>query len=416
MKTATTITCHNCQTSIELDSTLLTEFEQSIRTELQEEFEQAKHELQEEREEFKILTAELSKQKTDIDDLVNVRVKSLLANKEEELKASIHKEVEDEKVLQIQTLQDELIAKSNQLRSANASQAELIKLKAEFTEVESRIAVTKERELVERLEQAKLQIKEQEQQDTYLKLAEREKIINDLKLKLDDAVRKAEQGSVQLQGEIQEVEIVDVLKEFHPHDTVTQSKKGANAADILQTVKTQSGAECGTIYYESKRTKSWSNEWVTKFKQDNLNTKADILVLVTDALPKTIKRYGIIDGIWICSFTDVKELSLVLRYGLLKLQAIAITQTGKSSKMEMLYSYLTSDEFKNLFGSILDGFKALQDSHQSEKLKMQRYWKEREKVLEQVLSNSVEFYGSIKGIAGAAVPEFKMLESQSQAD
>lgn len=407
------ITCHNCHTSIELDKQVIKEFEESIRTELQEEFEQAKHELQQEREEF---SAQLSKQKTDIDDLVNLRVKSLLTNKEVELKAAIHKEVEDEKTLQIQTLQDELLSKTAQLRYANATKAELVKVKAEFAEVESRIVLAKERELVERLEQAKLQIKEQEQQDTYLKLAEREKIINDLKLKLDDAVRKAEQGSVQLQGEIQEIEIVDVLREFHPHDNVTQSKKGANAADILQTVKTQNGAECGTIYYESKRTKTWSNDWVSKFKQDNLNTKADILVLVTDALPKGMKRYGIIDNIWVCSFTDVKELSLVLRYGLLKLQAVAITQTGKSSKMEMLYSYLISEEFKNLFGSILDGFKTLQESHQSEKLKMQRYWKEREKVLEQVLSNSVEFYGSIKGIAGAAVPEFKMLESQSQAD
>ena len=407
------ITCHNCHTSIELDKKVIKEFEESIRTELQEEFEQAKHELQQEREEF---SAQLSKQKTDIDDLVNLRVKSLLTNKEAELKAAIHKEVENEKTLQIQTLQDELLSKTAQLRYANATKAELVKVKAEFAEVESRIVLAKERELVERIEQAKLQIKEQEQQDTYLKLAEREKIINDLKIKLDDAVRKAEQGSVQLQGEIQEIEIVDVLREFHPHDTVTQSKKGANAADILQTVKTQNGAECGTIYYESKRTKTWSNDWVSKFKQDNLNTKADILVLVTDALPKGMKRYGVIDNIWICSFADVKELSLVLRYGLLKLQAVAITQTGKASKMEMLYSYLISEEFKNLFGSILDGFKTLQESHQSEKLKMQRYWKEREKVLEQVLSNSVEFYGSIKGIAGAAVPEFKMLESQSHAD
>jgi len=353
----------------------------------------------------------------DIDSLLTAQIEqSLRIEMKEELRASITKEVEDEKTLQIQTLQDELQKKSNQLKDANLTEAELVKLKAEFSEAEARITLTKERELVERLEQAKLSIKEQEQQETHLKLAEREKIISDLKLKLDDAIRKAEQGSVQLQGEIQEIEIIDVLREFHPHDVITQSKKGANAADILQIVRTQKGEECGKIYFESKRTKTWSSDWVKKFKQDNLNTKADILVLVTDALPKDIKRYGIIDNIWICSFSDVKELSLVLRYGLLKLQSVAAVQSGKSSKMEMLYTYLTSDEFKNLFESILDGFKTIQDSHQGEKLKMQRLWKEREKVMEQVLSNSVEFYGSIKGIAGVAIPEFKMLESQSQAD
>ena len=132
-------------------------------------------------------------------------------------------------------------------------------------------------------------------------------------------------------------------------------------------------------------------------------------------MPKEIQKYGIIDGIWICTFNDVKELSLVLRYGLLKVQQVTITQHGKESKMELLYNYLTSEEFKNIFESILEGFKSIQDSHNSEKLKMQRLWKEREKVLERVLLNSVEFYGSIRGIAGTAIPEIKMLENLPQA-
>ena len=137
-------------------------------------------------------------------------------------------------------------------------------------------------------------------------------------------------------------------------------------------------------------------------------------MLVTNALPKEIQRYGIIDGVWICSFNDVRELSLVLRYGLLKLQQVAVTNVGKDTKMEMLYKYLTSEEFKNLFESIITGFKSIQDSHHNEKLKMQRLWKEREKVLEQILSNSVEFYGSLKGIAGASIQDIQLLEVDSQ--
>jgi hypothetical protein len=282
-------------------------------------------------------------------------------------------------------------------------------------EAETRIVLEKEKELSERLEQARSSIKEQVQQESFLKLKEREKVIEDLKNKLDEAKRQAEQGSMQLQGQIQELEIIELLREFHPYDEVTQSKTGANAADVLQVVRTQNGAECGKIYYESKRTKSWSNEWIKKFKQDNINTKADILVLVTNALPKGIERYGIVEGVWICSFNDVKELSLVLRYGLLKLQSVAITQHGKETKMESLYFYLTSEDFKNTFESILEGFKTLQDSHNGEKLKMQRLWKEREKVLEKILSNSIDFYGSIKGIAGSAVPEIPMLGDFRQA-
>lgn len=414
-KTNVKMNCPQCGSTINVDELLIAQFEQSIKKDLEAELLKREAEFNKKKNEFKKLSQELEKEKEDVDELVNTRVKLLLQSKEELLKDAIRKEVNEEKVNQLQELESELIKKSTQLRELNGTKAQLERLKREMDESEARIILEKEKELTERLEQARLSIKEQVQQESFLKLREREKVIDDLKNKLDDARRKAEQGSMQLQGEIQELEIIELLTEFHPHDEISQSKKGANAADILQVVRTQNGAECGKIYYESKRTKSWSNEWVKKFKQDNINTKADILVLVTNALPKDIQRYGIIDGVWVCSFTDVKELSLVLRYGLLKLQTVAIAQHGKESKMELLYSYLTSEEFKNIFESILEGFKTIQDSHNSEKLKMQRLWKEREKVLERVLLNSVEFYGSIKGIAGNAIPEIKMLGNLPQA-
>ncbi|MCE3227933.1 MAG: putative protein domain [Bacteroidetes bacterium] len=401
--------CPNCKSDLSVDELLVNQFEQSIRKELEGELFKREIVLKKEQAEYNILRKELTQQKENIEEIVGSRVKSLLLSKEEALKESIRKEVNEEKINQLQELENELVKKSAQLRELNGTKAQLERLRREMEEAETRIILEKEKELTERLEQARSSIKEQVQQESFLKLKEREKVIEDLKTKLDEAKRKAEQGSMQLQGEIQELEIIEMLREFHPCDEITQSKKGSNAADILQIVKTQNGAECGKIYYESKRTKSWSQGWVQKFKQDNINTKADILVLVTNALPKEIQRYGIVDGVWVCSFADVKELSLVLRYGLLKLQSVAITQQGKESKMELLYKYLTSEDFKNVFESILQGFKTIQDSHASEKLKMQRLWKEREKVLEQVLKNSVEFYGSIKGIAGAAIPEIELL-------
>jgi hypothetical protein len=252
-------------------------------------------------------------------------------------------------------------------------------------------------------------------QESVLNLREKEKIINDLKGQLGDALRKAESGSVQLRGEIQELEIISLLKDLYPHDEITQSKKGSNAADVMQVVKLPNGTVCGKIYYESKRTKSWSNEWVEKLKKDNLSAKADILVLVTNALPKGMNRYGIKDNIWITQFDDFKELTLALRYGLIKLHAISIIQENRNTKMSLLYNYLTSIEFKNVFQAILDGLKKIKESHESEKVKTQSFWKEREKMMEQVLTNSIEFYASIKGIAGTAIPQIKMLEAP-QAD
>lgn len=410
MKTNVQMNCPNCGSSIKIDEFLVSQFQQSIKKDLEAELMLRESELSKKREEFRTLQQQFHKEKEDLDELVNSRVKSLVHSKEQALKESIRKEINEEKISQLQELENELVKKSAQLKELHGTKAQLERLRREMEEAEARIVMEKEKELSERLEQARSSIKEQAQQESFLKLREREKVIEDLKAKLDEAKRKAEQGSMQLQGEIQELEIIELLTEFHPLDEITQSKKGANAADILQVVRTQSGAECGKIYYESKRTKTWSNDWVQKFKQDNLSTKADILVLVTNALPKDIQRYGIVDGVWVCSFNDVKELSLVLRYGLLKLQQVAIVHQGRESKMELLYNYLTSEDFKNIFESIIEGFKAIQDSHQNEKLKMQRLWKEREKMLERILSNSVDFYGSIRGIAGTAIPEVQLLE------
>lgn len=415
MKTNFKMTCPSCETLINVDELLVSQFKQSIKKDLEGELAKREAELIQEQNEFKKQSLQLSKDKEAIDEQVNVKVKSLLRQRELSLKETISKEINTEKAQQLQDLENELIKKSSQLKEMNGTKAQLERLKRELEEKETAIILQKEKELTERLEQARLTIKEQVQQENFLKHREREKIITDLKIKLADAVRKAEQGSMQLQGEVQELEIINILQEFHPHDDITQSKKGANAADILQVVKTSNGAECGKIYYESKRTKSWSNNFIPKFKQDNIKQKSDILVLVTSALPKGIQRYGIVDGIWVCSFNDVKELSLVLRYGLLKLQQVAITQQGKESKMQLLYKYLCSEDFKGVFESILEGFKRLQDSHHSEQLKMKRLWAERQKVLEQVLSNSAEFYGSIRAIAGSSIAEIPMLETARKA-
>ena len=409
------MTCPSCETLINVDELLVSQFKQSIKKDLEGELARREAELNQEKNEFKKLSQQLSKDKEEIEEQVNIKVKSLVRQKELALKEAISKEINAEKAQQLRELENELIKKSNQLKELNGTKAQLERLKREMEEKETTIILQKEKELTERLEQARLSIKEQVQQENFLKHREREKVISDLKLKLSEAVRKAEQGSMQLQGEVQELEIISILQEFHPHDEITQSKKGANAADILQVVRTQNGSECGTIYYESKRTKTWSNEFIRKFKQDNIAKKADILVLVTAALPKEIQRYGILDGIWVCSFNDVKELSLVLRYGLLKLQQVAITQQGKESKMQLLYKYLCSEDFKGVFESILEGFKRLQDSHHSEQLKMKRLWAERQKVLEQVLSNSVEFYGTIRAIAGSSIAEIPMLETARKA-
>ncbi len=266
------------------------------------------------------------------------------------------------------------------------------------------------------IEQTRQSIRKEVEQGSLFQMREKEKIIDDLKSQLDEALRRANQGSVQRQGELQEQEIIKILQESFPTDEITQSKKGSNGADVMQIVKSPEGQVCGKIYYESKNTKSWSNDWIPKFKSDNLQAKADVLVIITNALPKNVERCALQDGVWICSFNYFRELSMALRYSLLKLHSVVRLQDGRESKMEQLYSYLTSETFKNVFESILDGFQTIKESHQSEQVTLKRMWTKREKIMEQILFNSLEFYGNVREIAGTAIREVPMLETPASKD
>lgn len=405
------VNCPKCDTLLNVDELLVSQFEDSIRKDLQSELKKREEELYQKKEEFKHMSLELEKEKVSMDELVNEKVKSQLHTREEAIKASIRKEVNEEKVKQLQDLEDELVRKSTQLVELNQTKAKLQRLSRDFEEKEAKIILQKETELYQRLDSAKATMKEELQMESFLKIKEKENIIESLTKKLDEARQRATQGSMQLQGEAQELLIEQILREMYPLDLIEEVKKGANGADCIQIIRTQSGIEAGKILYESKNTRNWSNSFIKKLKQDNLSSKADIMVIVTKSMPAEIEgKYGLIDGVWITTLTNLRDLSLLLRYGLLKTYAVLITQEDKKDKMSLLYNYLTSEEFKSVFESILDGFKSLQDAHHDEKRKLQLLWKRREKHLEQVLGSTIEFYGSIKTISENSMPIIPMLE------
>lgn len=208
MKTNVKMNCPNCGSTINVDELLIAQFEKSIKKDLEAELKGKERELNQEKLEIKKLSAQLNKEKEELEQSIQNKVKSQLLSREEALKDAIRREIAEEKALQLQELENELIHKSTQLRDFNATKAQLERLRRDMEEAETRIILQKEKELSERLEAARLSIKEQVQQESFLKLKEREKVIEDLKDKLDEAKRKAEQGSMQLQGEIQELEII----------------------------------------------------------------------------------------------------------------------------------------------------------------------------------------------------------------
>ncbi len=222
--------------------------------------------------------------------------------------------------------------------------------------------------------------------------------------------RKAEQGSMQLQGEVLELALEELLKNTFPFDEIEEVGKGVKGADCIQHVRNALAQPCGKIIYESKRTKAFTNEWIDKLKSDMRATQADIAVIVTEVLPKDMDHFGMKDGVWICRFVDLKALAFLLRDSLIKIHSALATQDNKGDKMQLLYNYLTGNEFKQQIEAIVEGFVFLRESLIKEKLQMEKIWKEREKQLDKVLLNTTHFYGSVKGIAGNAVGDIKLLE------
>jgi len=330
---------------------------------------------------------------------------------DKELERAIRDRVKQDAEAEVSELRKELDEKSDQLRDLNKTKAEIERLRREKEELRDEIALEKEIEFSEKLKTEKSKIRGSVEEEYTFKLRELEKQLEDQKELAAEMKRKADQGSVQLQGELQELELEKVLRELYVHDEIAEVKKGQRGADTLQCVRSPFGAECGKIYYESKRTKNFDANWLKKLREDNQTVKADVLVLVTEAMPDGCDGYVFQDGVWICTFWQVRSLSMVLRHSLMDVHARFQVEQGKETKAEMLYDFLTGQEFRGQFEGILEGFKSIQDGYSREKLQMTKIWKEREKQLDRILLNASGFYGSVRGIAGSAMPVVRMLEA-----
>jgi hypothetical protein len=307
-------------------------------------------------------------------------------------------------------MQNELNLKQEQLKELNRTKAEIEQLKREKDMVKEQTLMEAEKALSIKLNEERDKIKKLEQDRTELTIKELHKQLEDQKRLTEEMKRKQEQGSMQLQGEVQELAIEEYLMAQFPLDTIDEIKKGARGGDCVQIVNTRTKQNCGTIYYESKRTKDFQPSWIEKFKTDIRIKGANIGVLVTDVYPSDMQRMGLKEGIWICSYEEFKGLCKVLRESIVQLDSALATQENKGDKMSLLYDFLTSNTFRMQIEAIVEGFSQMQSDLDSEKRAMQRIWKTREKQIEKVITNTIDMYGSIKGIAGNAIGEIKALE------
>lgn len=414
MATETTIKCPECGTQIDVNDILKHQIEDTIRHEFQEklneqskEFKEKAKKLEEERIAFEAIKEQ---EENRFREQLDIHTKEASKAIEEKLKQKLEKENNE----RYEELQKELTEKSDKLKELYKKDAEIARLQREKNEMGEAIKAEAEKKLNELLAQEKIKIKNQVEASEELKIRELNKQLEDQKKLVNELKKKQEQGSMQLQGEVQELAIEEWLQIKFPLDVIDEIKKGSNGADCLQIINTREQQNCGKIYYESKRTKNFQPAWIEKFKNDIRDKNANIGVLVTEVLPADMERMGIKEGIWICTYEEFKGLSYALRHSLIQLSTAVAAQENKGDKMVMLYDFLTSNEFKLQMEGIVEGFTQMQQDLIKEKNAMNRIWNQREKQLEKVVNNTIGMYGSIKGIAGNAVSGIKILELEEK--
>ena len=410
MADQTSIKCPKCGESIDVNDILKQQLEDSIRKEyVQKEAAQVK-ELAAKNDELVKAKAEFEVKKKQENEQFAERLEKEKKAAEKEITVKLKTKLEEENKDRLQGMEKELSEKSEKLRELSKMEGEIAKLQREKLEMKDAIEAEAQKQLNATLTVEREKIRKQEDDKNELKFAALQKQLEDQKKLTEEMKRKQEQGSMQMQGEVMELAIEEWLAAQFPLDTIDEIKKGANGADCLQIVNTREIQNCGSIYYESKRTKSFSPIWIEKFKNDIRDKKANLGVLVTEVLPNGMDRMGMKDGIWICTYDEFKGLSAVLRQSLIQVSQAVQSQENKGDKMEMLYDFLTSNEFRLQMEGITEGFTQMQSDLLSEKRAMQRIWSQREKQIDKVINNTVHMYGSIRGIAGNAVQTVKALE------
>jgi len=400
------IKCPNCSHDFDVEQALIGQIQAQYKAEYETKVaENAKHlkqqhaKLEEERKAFAL-------KKENENELFKKKLEEKLILESER----IEKEKLEDINLRFASLKEENENRKNENRQLKEKEIQLLKEKAALKDKEDEMKLKLEKELLERSTVIENKGRQKALESFELKEREYKKQLEDQKKLMEEMQRKHQQGSMQLQGEVQELAIEEWLKSNFPLDSIEEIKKGARGADCIQKIVTHSNPDCGSIYYESKRTKEFQKTWIEKFRNDMRAKGANIGVIVTDAMPKGEERMCLKEGIWICSYEEFKGLCFVLRENIITVSKTLTSQENKGDKMVMLYDFLTSNEFKLQIEAIVEGFTQMQADLDTEKRSIQGHWKKREKQLQKVLLNTNHMYNSFKGIAGNAIQTIQQLE------
>lgn len=419
----TNIKCPNCATVLDVENVLSADVEQKLKQRYEKQLQENLSQINSDKKKLEEEQKAFEEKKKRENELFQQKLQQEKLKLESELQQQLRKTIASDYENQLRLLKQSAQENEEKLKTARQKEFEFLKKEQELKNKEQELEIILQKKLLEernalmqqirKEEESRISLKETEYQ---LKLKELEKQLEDQRKLAEEMKRKAEQGSMQLQGEVQELLLEEMLRDYFPYDSIGEVGKGVEGADCIQIVRNHVGSDCGKIIFESKRTKTFNAGWVEKLKTDMRNKQADVAILVTQVYPKDMSCFGERDGVWVCSFSEVIALTTALRHTIIRISETKKAEENKGEKMQMLYSYLTGNGFRQQIETIVEGFLSMKNSISKERIQMEKLWKEREKQLERVLLSTSGLYGSIKGIAGASIGEIPLLEDGIDAD
>lgn len=413
----TNIKCPNCATVFDVEDVLSADVEQKFKLQYEKQLQQNLALLNDEKKKLEEDQKTFEEKRKKENELFQQKLQQATVKMEADLQLQIRKSIAADYENQLRLLKEGMQDNEEKLKAARQKEFEFLKKEQELKNKEQELDILLQKKLLDERSSLTQQIRKEESERNQLKeteyqlrLRELEKQLDDQRRLADEMKRKAEQGSMQLQGEAQELLLEELLHEHFPYDSINEVGKGVEGADCIQTVRNHIGTDCGKIIFESKRTKTFNKDWIEKLKSDLRSQQADVAILVTQVYPKEMSCFGEREGVWICSFSEVIALTHALRHTIIRVAETRRSEDNRGEKMHLLYNYLTGNEFRHQIETIVEGFIAMKNSISRERIQMEKLWKEREKQLEKVLLSTSGMYGSIKGIAGASIGQIPLLE------
>ena len=414
--TEPTIGCPNCKTQIRLTESLAAPLIAATRQQFEKQLLQKDAEIAQREQGVQDKEKQIAQAKRTLDEQIASQVAAQLKTErarvieEESRKAKQATAAElDAKARELVELNEVLKARNEKLAEAQKAQADVIKKQRELDDAKRELELTVEKRIQEGLAEVRSQAKREAEDGLKLKVMEKDQTIASMQQKIEELKQKAEQGSQQLQGEVQELELENLLRAKFPFDAIEAIAKGEFGGDILQNVVSPSGHKSGAILWETKRTKNWSDGWLVKLREDQRTAKAEVCVLVSQVLPKGTETFGVIDGVWVSSPRAALPVATILRHTLLQVGMARQASEGQQTKTEMIYQYLTGPRFRQRVEAIVEAFTTMQEDLDRERKAIMKQWAKREEQIERVMGATVGMYGDLQGIAGKSLQEIEGL-------